>query len=221
MSEILIVSGGPEQGAFEQEYIRTHSFSYIIAADAGMKLCREAGLLPDLILGDFDSADSDCFAYFHQRIPERMKRYPVHKDETDTELALNAAIARWKEHPAREGIVILSALGGRVDHLLGNIQLLETAVAAGVSCRLINRQCSVRMIDRDTVLRRQELFGRYVSLIPYGGPVRGLTLTGFEYCVQNFTLQTGRSRGISNELREETGTISMEEGRLLVIEASE
>ncbi|MGI5932842.1 MAG: hypothetical protein ACOX8G_09995 [Eubacterium sp.] len=46
-------------------------------------------------------------------------------------------------------------------------------------------------------------------------------MTGFEYCVQNFTLQAGRSRGISNELREETGTISMEEGRLLVIEASD
>ena len=98
-----------------------------------MKFCHTAGIQPDLILGDFDSVDDASYTYFKETCPERMEQFPTHKDETDTELALLRAIAA-----GADAVTMIGATGTRIDHLLGNIQMLKLALDRGVSCQIVD-----------------------------------------------------------------------------------
>ena len=214
----LIISGGNIEDIFAHTYIQAHRFDRVIAADRGLDFCRRSKILPDLILGDFDSAPSAALEYFEQRMPERIRRFPAHKDETDTELAVMEAILQESDE-----ITVLGATGTRLDHVLGNIHLLKLAMEEGISMYLVDAHNRIRMLRQGEllVLNKAEQFGHYVSLIPFTPAVKGLTLEGFAYDVADFTLEAGKSRGVSNELEKEQGTISFTEGILLVIESKD
>ncbi|MCD7980853.1 MAG: thiamine diphosphokinase [Clostridiales bacterium] len=210
----LIITGGHTDLPFTKKQLQEEVWDCVICADSGLDFCREAGFLPDVILGDFDSADPDALRFFRERCPERIFTFPAQKDETDTELALQYAI--------REGagrITVLGATGTRLDHVLGNIHLLKQAMDADTDCCILDAHNRIRMIRRSLVIRRDGQFGRYVSLIPFTPEVRGLTLTGFAYEVRDFTLASGSARGVSNEIREDEARIEMKSGILLVIES--
>ena len=214
MGTILIIAGGPIERSFGIDYVNSIGADYVIAADAGLSYCRDAGVLPDRIVGDFDSVPQDVYRYYYEKVPERFERFPAHKDYTDTELALQMAYERPEEQ-----ITILGALGGRVDHTLGNIALLKQTLAEGKQCFLADEKNRVRMICSDTVLRRNDLLEGEISLVAFDGPVTGLTLRGFAYEVTDFTLQAATTRGISNEITRETASIELRDGFLLVIES--
>ncbi len=213
----LVITGGSIELSFGRKVLAGTDWDMIIAADSGLHFVQMTGIMPDIILGDFDSADPLAMEYFKRLCPDRMITYPPEKDETDTELALNAAI----EAGAAE-IVVLGATGSRLDHVLGNIQLLKRAMDAGVDCRIVDEHNRIRMIKGGMYavqIVRDEQFGDYVSLIPFTPEVKGLTLTGFKYEVSDFTLESGMARGVSNEIKDETAEISFEDGILLVIES--
>ncbi len=210
----LIVTGGTIQSEFATEYIKERAWNYVVCADAGMKFCHEAGIMPDLILGDFDSVDEESYEYFQKVCPERMERFPSHKDETDTELALLRAI-----EAGADDITMIGATGTRLDHVMGNIQMLKLALDRKVSCQIVDAHNRIRMVDKFAELKKANQFGKYVSLLPFTPEVRGITLKGFAYEVEDFTLVSGIARGVSNELEAETATIFCEEGILLVIES--
>lgn len=90
----------------------------MIAVDGGLKGAKELGLVPDVIVGDFDSVDPAVLA-FYRKMEHIVWEVPAGKDDTDTELALKRAMAMGAGE-----IVILGATGGRLDHMIGNIQLL-------------------------------------------------------------------------------------------------
>ena len=214
MGAVLIIAGGPLDAAFGMEYIAQGTWEYVIAVDAGLAFCQHAGLVPDLILGDFDSAQAQTVRYYRERMPERFRQFPAHKDYTDTELALQEAY----RIPC-ERIEILGALGGRLDHTLGNLALLRQALDHGKCCRLADVKNRVHMISRRTVLTRSALYAGKLSLVPFGGPVTGLTLAGFAYEVTDLTLSAATTRGISNEVTADTAVIDLKEGALLVVES--
>lgn len=214
----MIISGGSLEEAFAGCYIRKHRFDKVIAADRGLDFCRKCGLLPDLILGDFDSAPTGALEYFEQQIPERIRRFPVQKDETDTELAVMEALSSGSDE-----ITILGATGTRIDHVIGNIHLLKLALEKGVSMYLVDAHNRIRMLQSgaELILEKAKQFGSYVSFIPFTPTVKGLTLEGFAYDVADFTLAAGKSRGVSNELKREQGKIFFTEGLLLMIESKD
>ncbi len=216
MGNILIITGGPVNESFAREYISAHSWDHIIAADKGLNLCHSCQLEPDLILGDFDSSDQHVFQYYESKYPDRIRRYPAKKDETDTELALIAALSI----PEKE-IHILGALGGRVDHMLANIQLLQVALEQNRLCYLIDETTRIHMTDHPITLRKDPDAKDLVSLLAYGADVTGLTLEGFAYETKDLTLSVAGSRGISNYLTCKEGKISFTSGILLVIETME
>lgn len=212
--KVLILSGGSIDAGFARKYIEEQPFDLVISADSGIDFCRKAELMPDLILGDFDSASPQSMAFFKEKCPERIETFPARKDWTDTELAVKRAI--------REGageITMLGATGTRLDHVLGNIHLLKQAMEAGVACVLVDPHNRIRMTDRSMKLSGREQFGTYVSLIPFTPQVKGLTLRGFAYNVENVTLESGKSLGVSNEITGEEGVIAFQDGILLVIES--
>jgi thiamine pyrophosphokinase len=136
--------------------------------------------------------------------------HPRDKNETDLELALNAALELKPEQ-----ILIVAALGGRLDQTLANITLLANP-------RLVN--CDVRLDDgveeiffcRDQVQVRGRS-GDIVSLIPWQGAVMGVQTLNLKYPLRRETLYPDKTRGVSNEMLGETASVSIDSGLLLVV----
>ncbi len=210
----LIITGGHLDLPFAKQVWESRDWDPVVCADAGLRFCREAGVTPDVIIGDFDSAVPEDLQFFRARHPGRIETFPSAKDETDTELALECALGAGAER-----ITILGGTGDRLDHVLGNVQLLKKALDAGAACFLLDPHNRVRMIRDGLTLRKKEQFGRYVSLLPFTPEVRGLTLSGFAYEAEDLTLRCGTARGVSNEIRDEEAVLSFDDGILLVIES--
>lgn len=214
----LIVSGGYLESEFAYDYIKKHPCELIIAVDSGLKFFYEQGLIPDYIVGDFDSVKPEILHYFQsleQKKPVILQFQPE-KDETDTELAMRTAIEKGSKM-----IHLLGATGSRVDHMMGNVHLLGAAMKQGVECWMVDKHNRMRMIEYGITLKQQEQYGNYVSLFPFTEQVRGLTLTGFKYPLDHYTLECYHSLGVSNEIVEAKAEISFDEGVLLVIEAKD
>lgn len=215
----LIISGGNLDMEFALSYIGKYSFGCTIAADKGMKFFYEQKLMPDYIVGDFDSVDLEILQSF-QGLEEgqrpTIRQFQPEKDETDTELAIRIAIDR-----GADVIHLLGATGSRVDHMLGNLHLLGAAMEQGAECRMVDRNNRIRMVRQGMTLKREEQYGNYVSLFPFTPQVKGLTLTGFKYPLQDYTLECYHSLGVSNEIVAEEAGIAFREGVLVVVEAKD
>lgn len=213
---VLIVSGGYIDDVFAGDYINNRKYEIYIACDRGMEFYQRTGLQPDLILGDFDSVDPKVLQVFQKMEGIRYKQFPPEKDWTDTELAVMHAMELGATH-----IDLLGATGSRWDHVMGNLSMLGLGLQAGVEICMIDAHNRIRLIDRELRIKKEKQFGDYVSLIPYMGPVAGVTLRGFQYPLEHAAMDGFRSMGISNEIVEEEAMITLEQGLLLVIESKD
>jgi thiamine pyrophosphokinase len=181
----------------------------IICADGGSRHALALGLRPDALVGDLDSiGEAELAGAVGSNTA--VIRHERDKDDTDLELALNHAL---EQDPAF--IIIVGALGGRLDHTLGNIALLADP-------RLIRRRCSLDDgLERVVLCRaRTEINGApgdLVSLVPWGGPAEGVRTDGLRWALRGETLLPERSRGISNEMLGESARVFVEYGSVLVI----
>jgi thiamine pyrophosphokinase len=192
---------------------------YVVAADGGARHADALGLRIDLWIGDGDSlGEAGIAALEAAGVP--VERAPVDKDESDTELAVVAALTR---RPT--SITILGALGGsRIDHALANVALLALPDLHGIDVRLVDADARVRLLSAhspDGSPGRVELTGRLadlVSLLPVGADATGVTTTGLQYPLDGEPLHVGKSRGLSNRRTAETATVTLGSGRLLIVE---
>ena len=215
MKQFIIVSGGQVEDAFAKSVIASKQ-AVLIAADSGMDFFYRNGIKPDVIVGDFDSVASESLAFFRVQEGIRMQELNPIKDDTDTESSIRLAIEMGAEQ-----ITILGGTGSRLDHVLGNIELLGIGLQEGVSITILDAHNRIRMIDQGITIRKEEQFGTYVSLIPYTTEVEHLTLRGFKYSLSDYCLKGFCSLGVSNEISEEEAVISFDGGILLVIESQD
>ncbi|MGN0337785.1 MAG: thiamine diphosphokinase [Lachnospiraceae bacterium] len=215
-NRVLIVSGGSIDDAFVLDLLEKNGYETVIACDSGMEFFRRNGLYPDLILGDFDSADRNTVDYFKEQTKVRLEQFPAQKDWTDTELAVRRGLELEPEH-----MDLVGATGTRLDHVLGNLQLLALGLEAGVQIFLMDAHNRIRLADRPLKLTKSEQYGDFISLIPYGGEVSGLTLKGMKYPLDGATLRQDVSLGISNEIVDDEALIFFTEGKLYVIETKD
>lgn len=181
----------------------------IICADGGARHARALGLIPHLLVGDLDSIDPSDLSRLSGRGVE-LRQSPHDKDETDLELALGYAL---QYAPAQ--IVVIGALGARLDHTLGNISLLADARLSGLDCRLDDGIESVVLCRAQAEIRGTP--GDLVSLVPWSGPARGVRTQGLRWPLESEVLYPERSRGISNEMLEGLAAVWVESGSLLII----
>lgn len=212
--KIVIISGGSIQDEFAKEWITQYQPDFIIVADSGMEFMRRVGLKPDMIIGDFDSVASETLAYFKEQTGIIFKELNPMKDDTDTEFAIRQAIGLGTKE-----ITVLGATGTRLDHVLGNVALLGIGLQEQVDIQLVDAHNRIRMIDTPLNLKKAEQFGGFVSLLPYAGEVKGVTLKGFKYPLENYTMESFSSLGISNEIVEHQAEILLKDGILVVIES--
>lgn len=211
----LIVTGGNIEPELMIPYIKEQEFELVIGVDHGCDFFQVLQCKPDLIVGDFDSIDQSTLSDYKNQGVEVLT-YPSEKDETDTELGIRVAIERGADE-----IHLLGATGTRLDHVLGNIQLLKYAYNLKADCRIVDGHNRVRMVAKELTLVKKQQYGKYLSLIPYLGEAVGVTLTGMKYSLKNENLPTGIARGVSNEIVDEVASISITSGWLLVIESKD
>lgn len=192
----------------------------VVAADGGALVADGLGFPPDLVVGDGDSLGPDGVAAFRERgIDVELAR--PDKDESDTELAVLAALER-----GADALTILAGFGGRLDHTLANIWLLALPALAGRPAELLDGSTRVTLISAlgGGRVRRVLAAGRsgdLVSLLPLGGDVEGIVTEGLVYPLRDEPLRIGPSRGLSNVRARGARevVVSVGSGRLLVIEA--
>jgi len=185
----------------------------LVAVDGGLAHLRRLGLEPALLVGDLDSLPPEEIDRCRQNPAVRIMQYPVHKDETDLELAL---LAVAQEGYAR--ILVLAALGGRLDMTLANIFLLALPELNGLDVRLEDGVEEVFLIRPGEPAR--EIDGRpgdRVSLLPWGGPAGGIHTAGLFYPLRGESLYPERTRGISNQMIEMKARVSFQTGLLICI----
>lgn len=216
MKRCLILTGGSVDYPAASEFLMKYTYDITIAVDSGLEAAKKLLLKPDFCVGDFDSVSLETLKYF-QKVPEiSWETHPPEKDETDTELALNLAVRQDIQE-----IHVFGATGTRMDHTLAAIGLLQIPLKAGVSCWLVDGHNRITMIDSDIILKREEAFGKYVSLIPYTESVTGVTLTGLKYPLQDYTFVHGNSLGVSNEIVENEAVIRIGHGKMILIESGD
>lgn len=208
---VLIFSGGDLHKQYLEE-IRPSDF--LIGADRGALFLIENNYKPDLAVGDFDSISSDDLQKVKSGSKQLIGCDPIDKDLTDTELALDLAI---KEQP--DIILLMGVTGTRLDHTLANIQMMNRVLQHHISCVLVDRNNYMTLTGSS--IEVQDRGYKYVSLLPMTPEVTGITLTGFQYPLDNATLKMGESLGISNQLTGSKGTITVEGGLLLVIQSND
>lgn len=214
MKDFFIVSGGALEDVLVRSLLKEQHPKVTIAVDAGMDFFYRNDMIPDIIIGDFDSAGSPAIAHFKGQPGVEIKTLNPVKDDTDTEAAVRLAISGGAQR-----ITLVGATGSRLDHVLANIELLGIGMNAGVPMELVDGHNRIRMLKESLKLRREEQYGRFVSLLPYSETVEHLTLRGFKYPLTDHCLKSFCSLGVSNEIVEEEGVITFDGGILLLIES--
>lgn len=188
----------------------------IIVCDRGLEALYKLKIIPNHVVGDFDSVSPEILEFYKKQSQIIFHTYHAEKDNTDTDIALKLAI-RLKSSK----ITIMGALGKRIDHALANIHILKDALEANIPSQIIDEHNRIYLINKEMTLEKDKIYGKYVSLIPLTSEVEGITLTGFKYPLENYTLPIGTSLGISNEIIEDRAHIKMKKGILIVIESKD
>ncbi|MBV6395223.1 MAG: Thiamine pyrophosphokinase [Anaerolineales bacterium] len=185
-----------------------HADDFILCADGGTRHALTLGLTPRLIIGDLDSATLDLESLTSK--DAQVIQFPRDKNETDLELALEYAVAQnYRE------IVILAALGNRLDQTLGNIALLSDPRYSEFDIRIDDG------IEQAFFCRAESditgMPGDLISILPWGGAVTGVRTAGLKWTLNAETLLPHKTRGISNEMLGEVAQVKITSGLLLII----
>ena len=186
----------------------------VVAADGGARHATSLGLRVDRWVGDGDSIEPSALETL-EAAGVAVERTPVEKDESDAELALLAAL-----DGGATAIVVLGALGGpRIDHALANVGLLAHPALQGRPALLYDERGSrISLLVAPVTRELRGRVGDLVSLVPVGETADGVTTQGLRYPLAAESLIVGRTRGVSNVRTQPVASITLESGRLLVIE---
>ncbi len=214
--KVLIVNGGSLTAEFLREQYNVFLPDCVIAVDGALELFYRTSLNVTHIVGDFDTV-SETILSAYQGNDYVIERHVPEKDETDSELAMELAIAMQPDE-----ILILGATGYRIDHALANLQLLYRPLKAGILCRIADEYNEIRLIENKASFEADSRF-RYLSVLPYTDRVSGITLRGVKYPLSGYSMNKGvmPGLGVSNEITKTQATIILESGILICIRSKD
>ncbi len=192
-------------GEFMEKSLPVDAGDYVIAADGGLAYLEKLGIVPDMVVGDFDSLN---------RIPlhPNVLRLPVEKDDTDMKAALLEGIRRGYGRFDMYG-----CLGGRIDHTIANLQLLAWLVEQGLCGMLYGNEQKLLMLKGPGRLTFSTEEKGMISVFSYTERCTGVSEYGLHYSVENYTMTNDSPLGVSNEFLGKEAAVSVEEGILLIV----
>ena len=208
MQRALVFAGGdPPPAELIADLDRS---ALVIAADSGLDHALALGVRVDVVVGDLDSVTPDALARARDSGAD-VEPHPAEKDETDLELALRRAVALGVER-----VTVIGGGGGRHDHLLANALVLGHDDYADLELDALVGTARLTVIRDRAALRGAA--GSFLSLLPLGGPARGVRTEGLRYPLLDEDLAPGTTRGVSNELLAPVAVVSLREGVLLAVQ---
>lgn len=201
MNTCYIVGGGDFDGFFDKK----NKGDLIIAADKGYEHLKKVGLVPDIIVGDFDSSKEPDFK-------EKIKLKPE-KDMTDTYAAVEIGIEKGYKN-----FVIYGGLGGRVSHTMANISLAHEFKNKGIDIKLKSKKILIFIIkDKLSCKFDKSKENYFVSIFSLSEIAKKVTIKGLKYELEDYDLANSMQLGVSNETISKDYEISLKEGQLLII----
>jgi len=200
MDKICAIISGGEFSSFDG----IENADFIIACDKGYEHAKSQNITPSLIIGDFDS--------FSGALPSEIKRItlPCEKDETDTMAAINYATSQGFNK-----ILLLCALGGRLDHLLGNLQSAAYAAKNGATVKIKDAENEIYVFSNSEILLpKKDNFS--ISVISLTDRCENVSISGGKYTATNAVLTNTSTLGISNEWVDDI-TVSAGDGVLAIV----
>lgn len=211
MRAVIIANGPMPKSSFHRGLVRSQDL--VVCVDGGVNNALALGLKPQVVVGDMDSMDSSL----REQLQEAgccFVEHPSRKDATDSELAVRYSLSQGATE-----VVILGALGGRIDHALANVMLLALPELGGVRARLVDGGQEIFLVRDEAVIEGAP--GDTVSLLPLTGDVTGVYTEGLEYPLHDGTLGFGGARGVSNVLIVTRARVRVGSGLLLAIHIAE
>jgi len=208
VQRIIILANG-ELPDIDKALSFIQSGDYIICADGGTRHALALGIRANLIIGDMDSAEQGAVKNFKDA-GVIVEPYPQDKNETDLELAINRAIELDPQQ-----IIIVAALGGRLDQTLANITLLTDPRLSKLDIRLDDGVEEVYLCQDQAQIHGRS--GDIVSLIPWQGDVSAVQTSALKWPLRKETLYPDKTRGVSNEMLGGTASVSIGSGLLLIV----
>ena len=184
--------------------IKRNEDDLIICADGGYNLICEAGIKPDVIIGDMDSVSG--------KLPTDVKIYtsPCKKDKTDLHICVDFAL----QHKCDQ-IILLGVMGGRISHSMGSLMMLEYIHKNHAAGMILTASTRVFLVSDKISVKRDNF--KYLSLIPLTETAEGVSISGVKYPLENAVLKRENNLGISNEFAADTAEISVKKGLLTVV----
>lgn len=205
----LIVGGGPAPSADWLHNLYTPG-DCLIAADRGAAYLYSSGLIPDLLLGDFDSLSPDLLPILQKRCRQYLS-FPCDKDYSDLELALRAA-----HKIGLSKAILAAALYGRLDHCLFNvISILQLADELNIEASLVAPNCQICQLKQKS-RSWNGCCGRLLSIIPLDNEVE-VSLIGAKWPLEHSLLQRSSTRGLSNVITDNKAVLTCHRGRIIAV----
>ncbi len=201
----LIFAAAPETDyGYVRAFLKENPDVMIVCADGGLKHARKLGLHPDLMVTDGDSVS--------ETEGDEIIRLQTEKAETDTEMCVRELIKRGVRN-----ITLCCATGGRLDHTLANLFLLEEAYSLGGSLTIIDSRNKVVLHKGGLEEFRNDESYRYFSVVAIDRELKGVTIKNAKYPLENVTVRRDRMLTVSNEAAAPVFYVTIKEGRALVI----
>lgn len=212
----VIISGGELDEKLALSVLKEKRERCVVGVDRGMEFLYAHHIMPDYIVGDFDSVRREVRDYYKNETQVPVREYNPVKDASDTEIAIRLAMTLGCKE-----LIILGATGGRIDHLWANVQSLMIPFQAGIDAKILDCQNMITIIGKgETRLRRGEAFGTFFSVFPLGEEVHGFSISGAKYPLRNHRLTFCNSLCVSNQIAEDSRevVISFPAGHVILMQ---
>jgi thiamine pyrophosphokinase len=209
LKAIIVTGGNKPSKKLLNSYIK--SGDLIIGADKGSEYLYDYEIMPNIILGDFDSISEEKLKKIEEKQVEIIK-FPPEKDYTDTEIAIMEAMKR-----GADTIYLFGGLGTRADHSLGNIGLLLTTKNKGARLLIVDDHNKMYLADKNMSLNGSQ--GEIISFHALSDVVKGFEIRGAKYNLNSYDMHLLDPRAVCNEFIDTPINIKYESGELLIIHA--
>ena len=199
-----VIIGGADIGRYDRIHSYLREDDFYICCDSGLKHREKLGIIPNLIVGDFDS-------YKNPHMDVETIILPCEKDDTDTVFAVKEALSR-----GFQDFLLVGVIGGRLDHTLGNVSLLLMLDAQGKEAMALDDFSEMQIVS-DQPAQIENRYA-YFSLLNISGTAQGITIINAKYPLAEAEISCEYQYGISNEvLPGKYAVVTVKQGRLLLI----
>lgn len=205
IKKCTIISGSPNTSIqYVSENIDESTF--IIAADSGYKTCLRVDVIPNLIIGDFDSSD-------YPDLDTEIIKLPCEKDDTDTFFCVKKAIELGYNY-----IILMCAIGNRFDHTYSNILCLDYCIKHNIYCEIVDDCNRISIIDSQKIINKDY---NYFSLFAFLCDCKDVSITGSGYDVSNIDIMRYHQFAQSNYVKNDYAKVTVKKGKILLVESND